>query len=275
LVQERTAELTEINQQLEREIAERMQAERALRKAKESAETANRAKSAFLANMSHELRTPLNAIIGYSGLLQEEANDLGYTVLLPDLGKIETAGKHLLDIIRNVLDPSKIEADKMELYLETFDIAGLIYDAAITVQPLIERNANTLKVDCANDPGAVHTDLTKVRQVLLNLLSNAAKFTEEGDITLTAVRENREWVRISVADTGIGMMPETVQNIFRPFTQGEISTTRKYGGAGLGLAISQRFCEMLGGEISVESGARKGSTFVIRLPTLLTDAKGT
>jgi PAS domain S-box-containing protein len=275
LVQERTTELTEINEQLEQEITERVQAEVELQKAKKAAETANRAKSVFLANMSHELRTPLNAIIGYSELLEEEAKDFGYTALIPDLGKIEMAGKQLLDIIHNVLDLSKIEADKMELALETFDVSELIRDVVITARPLIERNANTLEVHCTDDLGTMHTDRTKVRQVLLNLLSNAAKFTEEGTIMLTATRENQEWLRFSVADTGIGMVPETVQNLFQPFTQAETSTTRKYGGAGLGLAISQRFCEMMGGQISVESGERKGSTFTVRLPATATDAKGT
>jgi signal transduction histidine kinase len=247
-------------------VAQLIEEKQAEVRRKEVAEAASRAKSIFLANMSHELRTPLNAVIGYSELLQEEAEDLGYTDFVPDLEKIRMAGKHLLGIISGILDFSKIEADKMELHLETFDIAVLVRGVATTIQPLVEKNGNRLEVHCADDLGAMHADQTRVQQVLFNLLSNAAKFTDGGAITFTAVRERGEWIRFSVADTGIGMRPEVVRNLFEIFTQADTSTTRKYGGTGLGLAISQRFCQLMGGEISVESEVGKGSTFTVRLP---------
>ncbi len=269
------------------------------------AETANRAKSAFLANMSHELRTPLNAIIGYSEMLQEEIEDLGADDLIPDLEKIQSAGKHLLGTISDILDISKIEAGQVTLYMESIDIANLVKDVAGTVQPLVEKNRNTLQVECTPDIGIMYSDLTKVRQVLLNLLSNAAKFTEGGTITVTVNRtrgkrnskksqphspsktqeqaENFPSLNQSnlasesapssivfrVTDTGIGMSPEQMQQIFQPFAQADVSTTRKYGGTGLGLTISQRLCEILGGKISVESELGKGSSFQVRLPERL------
>ena len=240
---------------------------------KEVAEAASRAKSIFLANMSHELRTPLNAVIGYSELLQEEAEDLGYQNFVPDLEKIRMAGKHLLGLISGILDFSKIEADKMELHLETFDIVALIRDVTTTIQPLVEKNGNTLTVRCADDLGAMHADRTRVQQVLFNLLSNATKFTDGGAITLTAVREHGEWICFSIVDTGIGMRPEVVENLFEVFTQADTSTTRKYGGTGLGLAISQRFCKLMGGEISVESEVGKGSTFTVHLPARVAERR--
>jgi PAS domain S-box-containing protein len=264
---------------LQREVMERERAEEALRSAKEAAEAANRAKSTFLANMSHELRTPLNAVIGYSELLQEEAEDLGHKDFVSDLEKIRTAGRHLLGIISDVLDLSKIEAGKMELYLETFPLAPLIEDAAVTSHPLVTGNDNTFEVNCPADPGVMYADPIKVRQILLNLLNNAAKFTHQGHVTLTVTREpvsisdasatradDAEWVCFHVTDTGIGMTPEQVQNLFSEFWQADASTIRQYGGTGLGLAISRRFCQMMGGYISVESQVGEGSTFTVRLP---------
>jgi PAS domain S-box-containing protein len=257
------------------DITARRQAEAELKEAKDAAESANLAKSQFLANMSHELRTPLNAVILYSELLQEEAADAGAQDFIPDLEKIHTAGRQLLALINDVLDFAKIEAGKMEVSPETFALATMLQDVVTTVQPLVQQKGNTLAVHCASDLGAMHSDLTKVRQVLFNLLSNAAKFTEHGSITLAVAREatpDGDWVTFQVADAGIGMTPEQVDQLFQTFSQADASTTRKFGGTGLGLAITKRLCRLLGGDVGVVSELGQGSTFTVRLPAALAAA---
>jgi len=238
-------------------------------------EVADRHKSEFLANMSHELRTPLNAIIGYSEMLQEDAEDLGAEQFTDDLKKINAAGKHLLELINAVLDLSKIEAGKMELYLETFEVAGLVRDIAAVIQPLAAKSANRLEVRCPGEIGTMHADVTKVRQTLFNLLSNACKFTERGTVSLAVSRDvldGQESMTFSVSDTGIGMTPDQLEKLFAAFTQADAATTRKYGGTGLGLALSRRLCRMMGGDVTVESEAGRGSTFTVRLPAVVRTA---
>jgi signal transduction histidine kinase/DNA-binding response OmpR family regulator len=238
-------------------------------------EAADRHKSEFLANMSHELRTPLNAIIGYSEMLQEDAADLGAGQLTDDLKRINAAGKHLLELINAVLDLSKIEAGRMELYLESFEVAGLVRDIAAVIQPLAAKNANRLELRCPDEIGTMRADVTKVRQALFNLLSNACKFTDRGTISLAVSRETqdgRDCVVFSVGDTGIGMTPEQLTRLFEVFSQADAATTRKYGGTGLGLALSRRLCRMMGGEVTVASEAGRGSTFTIRLPARVAEA---
>lgn len=250
---------------IERDIEERVKIAGALSDAREAAETANRAKSAFLASMSHELRTPMNAILGYSEMLIEEAEDTGQDDFVPDLQKIHAAGKHLLSLINDVLDLSKIEAGKVELHVETFDIREVLGAAEATIAPLAAKNGNELVLDGPSEPGQMRADITKLRQSLLNLMSNAAKFTKNGTVTLsTRVEDDR--VRFAVQDTGIGIPADKLEHVFQEFTQADSSTTREFGGTGLGLAISRRFCQMMGGDIYVESEVGKGSCFTIELP---------
>ncbi|HET7854558.1 MAG TPA: response regulator [Candidatus Methylomirabilis sp.] len=265
--------LEEYSRTLEQRVEERTAAlAHAMLEAQEAraaAEEANQAKSAFLANMSHELRTPLNAIIGYSEMLQEDAKDLRQAGLIPDLEKIHGAGRHLLELINQILDLSKIEAGKMDLFLETFDLAPMIGEVVTTIEPLVQKNGNTLQVHCPAEIGSLRADLTKVRQTLFNLLSNACKFTQRGTITLEVDREAGNWLTFRVADSGIGMTPDQMSKLFEAFTQADASTTRRYGGTGLGLAISRKFCQLMGGDILVESDVGRGSTFIVRLPAIV------
>jgi CheY-like chemotaxis protein/nitrogen-specific signal transduction histidine kinase len=262
-IEEHEKEIQEVNEQL-------VQSE-------QRARAATQAKSHFLANMSHELRTPLNAIIGYSEMLQEEAQDSGQESFIPDLKKINRSGRHLLDLINDVLDLSKIEAGKMELYLETFDIPNLLEDVSTTVQLLVQKNSNTLEVRCPANLGAMRADMTKVRQSLFNLLSNASKFTKNGKITLEAAREisptKADWIVFRVSDTGIGMTTEQQDRVFEAFSQADSATARDFGGTGLGLTITKTFCRMMGGDVALTSEPGKGTTFTIRLPTEVREPK--
>ena len=273
------------------EVRQRQLEERSaqLEVAKNAAEAANRAKSSFLANMTHELRTPLNAIIGYSELLQEEALELGEEEFVMDLASINIAGKQLLNIISDILDISKIEAGKMTLFLETFEVLNLIEQVVTTVQPMVGKNGNTLIVNCDRNIGTIYADSSKLRQALLNLVSNAAKFTDQGKITINVWKEEGEVLPLDnseelsaarsrsqmpsivfqVTDTGIGMTEDQVSRLFGAFAQADDSTSRRYGGTGLGLTISRKFCQMMGGDITLESKFDCGSTFTIRLPVVV------
>ena len=251
------------------DITELRRRQEELEVARDEAQRATQVKSEFLANMSHELRTPLNAIIGYAQILQEDAEDTGQTDALPDLKKIESAGNHLLGLINGILDLSKIEAGRMEVYKERFGIGALVGDVAALIRPLAAKNGNSFVVQCPEEIGTIETDVTKVKQALLNLLSNACKFTEKGTVTLDVGRRGRGAERqlvMAVSDTGIGMNEEQLGRLFQAFSQADSSTSRKFGGTGLGLAISRSFAQMLGGDLKVESAPGEGSRFILTLP---------
>jgi signal transduction histidine kinase/DNA-binding NarL/FixJ family response regulator len=266
-------ELQTRTRELEEEISHRKQAQDDLLKAKYVAEEASRAKSTFLANMSHELRTPLNAIIGYSEMLEEEAQDAKTVETVQDLQKIKSAGKHLLALINDVLDLSKIEAGKMSLHLETFDVAGMIEEIVSTLQPAIEKNKNAIRVHLVDEVGMMRADITKVRQILFNLLSNACKFTDHGTISVDvdqSTAEGLDLLRFRITDTGIGISAKQQEHLFQEFAQADTSIARKYGGTGLGLAITYRFVQLMKGRIGVESQPGKGSSFTVYLPAEVT-----
>lgn len=282
-VRTRTEELDRSNRELDESNRELAAAIRDLEAAREQAVeserlavAANGSKTKFLANVSHELRTPLNAIIGYAELLEEEARDRGDHDLIPQLGKIRFAARHLLSLINSILDLSKIEAGKMELYIESFDVRSIVDEVVTTLKPGIERDGNRFKLEEENDPGSMTSDPTKLRQMLYNLLSNANKFTNHGSIVLTLLREetgNGDRLTFRVSDTGIGMTPEQIDRIFQPFTQGDITMSRRFGGTGLGLAISRNLARLLGGDIVVESVAGEGAIFTLTLPATTTDTR--
>ncbi len=245
------------------DITELRQQNIELEQAREASEVANRAKSQFLANMSHELRTPLNAIIGYAEILQEDAADAGQQQFVPDLKKIEGAGRHLLGLINDILDLSKVEAGKMDVFIEEIDVPSLLSEVNAIIAPLATKNGNALAIHSSESIGSIRSDRTKLKQCLLNVLSNASKFTHDGKLALTVERFERFMIRMTISDTGIGMNEEQLGRLFEAFSQADASTTKRFGGTGLGLAITRHFCRMLGGDITATSVPGKGSTFTI------------
>jgi signal transduction histidine kinase/CheY-like chemotaxis protein len=265
--------LKEQAQKKDREVRKNLEEKNSeLLESQKAAEAANEAKSTFLANMSHELRTPLNAIIGYSEMLIEDAEDENED-FIPDLDKINNSGKHLLGLINDILDLSKVESGKMELYLEEFDLEKVMNEIESTIKPLVEKNNNTMNIDYDTNVKTMKADVTKVRQILFNLLSNASKFTKEGIISIKVSDTNtiENGIDFTISDTGIGMNPEQVEKVFKPFTQADEKTTRKFGGTGLGLTITKMFTEMMGGSINIESKEGRGTTFIVTMPVHVID----
>ncbi|HEX2912553.1 MAG TPA: ATP-binding protein [Chloroflexia bacterium] len=264
---------TRLEAQVASRTADLVAANEELILARDQANEASRAKTAFLANMSHELRTPLNAVIGYSEMLHDESDQMSKEEFSLYLRKIQDAGRHLLSLINDILDLSKIEAGKIQLYSESFGVQTLVQDVVSTIYPLASKGSNEIRVICPDNTGIMRTDVKRVRQVLLNLLGNACKFTENGIVTLQVERveeQKKEWLVFRVIDTGIGISQDEMPRLFKEFSQADTSTTRKYGGTGLGLAISQNFCRLMGGQITVESAPGLGSTFTVRLPAEVT-----
>jgi signal transduction histidine kinase/DNA-binding LacI/PurR family transcriptional regulator len=274
-VQDQTNDLAITNRQLEWEIVQRRTAQEDLMAARDTAENANRSKSVFLASMSHELRTPLNSIVGYSEMLAEDAREKHDDQLASDLEKIRGAGTHLRAIVNDILDLSKIEAGKMTLYLEDFEVSLVVREVVETLRPQLSGRPVSFACTCPDGTGSMHADITKVRQIILNILSNAVKFTKDGSVGLSAARitrDGKDWISFTIRDTGIGMTPQQVHSVFETFTQADAATSRMYGGTGLGLAISKSLCRLMNGDITVTSEIGKGSEFLIVLPAQLTAA---
>ena len=269
-VNARTEELAGANRELRASVARMREIQDRLMESERLAREASKAKSAFVAAMSHEFRTPLNAIIGYSEMLEEECEDAGLDELIPDTTKIQMAGRQLLELVDDVLDLSRIEAGRMDFFIEEFPVADVVADCRATIQPQADRNNNALIVHCPPEVGTMASDRVRVRQVLINLLSNACKFTESGTVKLTAERVGAgdEWIEFRITDTGVGMTQEQVERLFRAFTQGDAAVERRFGGTGLGLNLSRRICRDLGGDITVVSHSGEGSTFTARLPAV-------
>lgn len=271
-LEQRNAQLAESHRQIAAREQQLQESNRRLIQSEQQANLASQAKSHFLASMSHELRTPLNAIIGYAEMLQELAAEDGQQTYLPDLARIEAAARHQLSLVNDILDLSKVEAGKVTLLVEEFDISRLVQEVAATVQPLVAKNRNRLEVECSPNLGVMQSDMTKIRQSLFNLVSNACKFTTDGAIRLCVRRTETSaapWIHFSISDTGIGMTEEQQQRLFQAFTQAEADTYKKYGGTGLGLALTKRFGELLGGDITVQSRLGEGTRFELALPVRL------